>query len=63
MGGFSKNIKLRLDFLKSSFLVLHLFYYTTFLMMLSIILLSMLMILLSTLSVINHLMMITRIGP
>ena len=27
-GGFSKNIKLRLEFLKSSFLVLHLFYYT-----------------------------------
>ena len=57
MEGFDKNIQLMLEFLKAPFLVLHFSYYTlmTFLMMLSVILLSMLMILLSTLSVIRHL--------
>ena len=52
-----KNIQTMLEFLKGLFLVLHFSYYTlmTFLKMLSIILLSMLMILLSTLSVIRHL--------
>ena len=46
-----------LDFLRAPLLTLHVSYYTlmTFLMMLSEILLSMLMILLSTLSVIRHL--------
>ena len=57
MGSLHKNIQLMLEFLKAPFLVLHFSYYTlmTFLMMLSVILLSMLMILLSTLSVIRHL--------
>ena len=52
-----KNIQLMLEFLKGPFLVPHFSYYTlmTFLMMLSVIFLSMLMILLSTLSVIRHL--------
>ena len=52
-----KNIQLMLEFLKAPFLVLHFCYYTlmTFLMMLSVIMPSMLMILLSTLSVIKHL--------
>ena len=52
-----KNIQLMLEFLKAPFLVLHFSYYTimAFLMILSVILLSMLMILLSTLSVIRHL--------
>ena len=46
-----------LQFLKTSFLVLHFSYYTlmTFLMMLCVILLSMMMILLSILKVIRHL--------
>ena len=57
MGNPHKNIELMLVFLKGLLLVLHFSYYTlmTFLMMLSVILLSMLMILLSTLSVIRHL--------
>ena len=52
-----KNIQLMLEFLKVSFLVLHFSccILMTFLMMLSVILLSMLMILLSSLSVIWHL--------
>ena len=52
-----KNTQLMLEFLKALFLVLHFCYYIlmTFLMMLSVILWSMLMILLSTLSVIRHL--------
>ena len=52
-----KNIQLMLVFLKAPFLVLHFPYYTsmTFLMMLSVILLSLLIILLSTLSMIRHL--------
>ena len=57
IGNFQKNIQLMLEFLQAPFLVLHFSYYTSmaFLMMLSVILLSMLMILLSTLSVIRHL--------
>ena len=57
MGSLSKNIEVKLEFLKSPFLVLHFSYYTLmiFLMMLSVILLSMLMIVLFTLSVIGHL--------
>ena len=57
MGNLLKNIKLMLEFLNSSFLVLHFSYYTllTFLMMLSVRLLFVLMILLSTLNVIRHL--------
>ena len=56
VGSLHKNIQLMLYFLKVLFLVLHLSCYTliTFLM-LSVILLSMLTILLSTLSVIRHL--------
>ena len=56
MGSLHRNIQLMLEFLKALFLVLHFSYDTvmTFLM-LSVILLSMLMILLSTLSVISHL--------
>ena len=56
MGNLYKNIQLMLDF-KALFLVLHFSYYIlmTFLMMLYVILLSMQMILLSTLSVIRHL--------
>ena len=51
-----KNVQLMLEILKGPFLVKHFSYYTlTFLMMLSFRLLSMLMILLSTLSVIRHL--------
>ena len=52
-----KNIPLMLEFLKALFLVLHFSYYTlmTFLTIWSVIFLSMLMILLSTLSVIRHL--------
>ena len=51
------NTQLMLEFLEASFLVLHFSYYTliTFLMMQSVILLFMLMILMSTLSVISHL--------
>ena len=58
MGSLHKNIQLMLDFLKVPFLALHFSYDTlmTFLVMLSIILLSMLMILLSTPSVISHVM-------
>ena len=57
IGSLYKNIQLMLEFLKAPFLVLHFSYYTimAFLMILSVILLSMLMILLSTLSVIRHL--------
>ena len=57
MGSLHKNIQLMLEFLKGPFLVLHFSYYAlmTFLMMLSVILLSILMMLLSTLSVISHL--------
>ena len=57
MGSLDKNIQLMPKLLKAPFLVLHFSYYTliTFLMMLSVILLSVLMILLSTLSVIKHL--------
>ena len=57
IGSFHKNIQLMLEFLKAPFLALHFSYYIlmTFLMMLSVILLSLLMILLSTLSVIRHL--------
>ena len=57
MGNLLKNIKLMLEFLNSSFLVLHFSYCTllTFLMMLSVRLLFVLMILLSTLNVIRHL--------
>ena len=52
-----KSIKLMLEFLKASFLVLQFPYYAlmTFLMMLPEILLSVLMILNSTLNVIRHL--------
>ena len=57
MESLHKNIQLMLEFLKAPFLVLHFSYYTlmTFLTTLSITLLSMLMILLSSLSVIRHL--------
>ena len=57
MGSLHKNIQLMLGFLKALFLVQHSSYYTlmTFLMMLSVILLSMLLILLSTISLIKHL--------
>ena len=61
-GGFrwlwmNKNIQLKLEFMQSPFLVLHLSSYTLmiFQMMLSVILLSMLMIPLTTLNVIRHL--------
>ena len=57
MGGLYKNIKLMLESLTSPFLLIHFPYYTlmTFLMMLFVILLSIQMTLLSTLSVIRHL--------
>ena len=57
MESLQKNIQTMQEFLKGLFLVLHFSYYTlmTFPKMLSIILPSMLMILLSTLSVIRHL--------
>ena len=67
MGSLPKNIQLMLEFLKSTFIVIHLSYYndlfhfsyypTNDLMILSLILLSMLMlmILLSALNVIMHL--------
>ena len=57
MASLLKNIQLILEFLKGSFLVLQLSYYTlmTFLTMFSVVLLSMLMILLSILSLIRHL--------
>ena len=57
MESLHKNYQLMLEFLKSSFMGLHLFYckLMTFLTMLSVILLSMQMILLSILSVIRHL--------
>ena len=57
MESLHKNIQLMLEFLKAPFLVLHFSCckLLTFLMILSVILLSMLMILLSTLSVIRHL--------
>ena len=62
MGSLHKNIQLMLEFLKAPFLVLHFSSYTlmTFLMMLSVILIYMLMILLSTLSVIRHLICSTN---
>ena len=56
IGCLHKNIQLLLEFLKTPFLVLHVFYYTLiFLMMLFVICLSKLMILLSTLSMIRYL--------
>ena len=57
MESIHKNIQLTLEFLKTPFLVLHFSHYKlmTFLMMLSVILLSMLLILLSTQSMIRHL--------
>ena len=60
MGSLHKNIQSKLEFLKGPFVALHFSYYTsmtfmTFLMMLSAILRFMLMILLSTLSVVKHL--------
>ena len=57
LGSFHKNIQMMLEFLKALFLVLHFYYYTyiTFLMMLFVMLLSLVMILLSTVSVIRHL--------
>ena len=57
MRSLHKRIKLMLEFLKGSFLVLLFSYYTlmTFLMILSVILLSILMILLHTQSIIRHL--------
>ena len=57
MGSLHNNIQLMMEFLRAPFFVLHFFYYIlmTFLKMLSVILLSMLMILLSTQSVIRHL--------
>ena len=57
MGSRHENIQLMLEFLKASVLVLHFSCYAlmTFLMMLSVILLSMLMILLSSLSMMRHL--------
>ena len=57
MGSFHKNIYLTMEFLKVPFLALHFSYcrLMNVLMMLSVILLSMLMWLLSTLSVIRHL--------
>ena len=56
-GKFSQKYQLMLEFLRVLLLVLHFSYYIlmTFLMMLSEVLLSMLMVLLSTLSVIRHL--------
>ena len=56
-GSLQKNVHLMLEFLKTPLLVLHFSYYSlmTFLMMLSVILLSMLMVLLSSRSVIRHL--------
>ena len=57
MGSLPKNIHLILEFLKALFVVLHFSYYTlmSFLMVLSVMLLSVRMILVSTLSVIEHL--------
>ena len=57
MESVNKNIQLMHEFLKAPLIFVHLSSYTliTFLIMLSVILLSMLMILLSTLSVIRHL--------
>ena len=58
MGSLNKNIQLILEFLKAPFLAIQFFCYTLmtlFLMMVSVILVSMQMILLSTLSVIRHL--------
>ena len=56
MGSLYNNIQLMLEFLEDPFLVLHFSCYTLLIfLMLSVILLSMLMILLSTLSVIRHL--------
>ena len=57
MESLRKNIQLMLEFFKTPFLVLHFSHYTSmaFLMMLSVILLSMLLILLSTQSIIRHL--------
>ena len=57
IGCLHKNIQLLLEFLKTPFLVLHVFYYTLiiFLMMLFVIYLSKLMILLSTLSMFRYL--------
>ena len=57
MGRLHTNNKLLLDILQAPFLVLHFSYYTlmTLLMMLPVLLLSILMILVSSLSVIRHL--------
>ena len=57
MESLCRNIQLMLAFLKAPLLVLHFLYYTltNFLMILPVILLSMLLILLSTSSVIRHL--------
>ena len=57
VGSLHKNIQIMLEFLMAPFFVLHFSYniLMTFLMMLSAIFLSMLMVLLSTLSVIRHL--------
>ena len=57
MESLHNNVQLILEFLKASFSVLHISYYTlmAFLTMLSAILLSMLMMLLSILSVFRHL--------
>ena len=56
MGSLHRNIHLMLEFLKVSFLVVHFSYYTLMTsLMLSVTLLSMLTILISTLSVIKHL--------
>ena len=57
MGSFHKNIQVMQQFLQAPFVILHLSYFTltTFFIILSVTLLSMLMILLSTLSVIKHL--------
>ena len=57
LDGLYKNIQLMQEFLKAPFLLLPFSYYTlmTFLMMLSVILLFVLMMVLSSLSVIRHL--------
>ena len=62
MGSPHKNIQLMPEFLKAPFLAQHFSYYTlmNFLMMLFVILLSVPMILLSTLSVIRHLICVNN---
>ena len=56
MGNLHKNIQLMLEFFRTPFLVLHFSFCTLMtLLMLTVMLLSMLMIILSTLSVIRHL--------